>query len=61
VPRTRALRPAPPDEASEHAWASLTPHTRLEEMERTYIFKYDYLYFNKQGGIKEFPHPLLLT
>jgi hypothetical protein len=43
-------------------WASLTPpHTRLEEVERTYIFKYDYLYFNKQGGTKEFPYPLLLT
>jgi hypothetical protein len=40
-------------------WASLSPpHTRLEEVERTFIFKYVYLYFNKQGGTKEFPHPL---
>jgi hypothetical protein len=61
VPRTRALRPAQPGEASECVWASLTPHTRLEEVEMTSIFKYDYLHFNEQGGTKEFPHPLLLT
>jgi hypothetical protein len=47
--------------ASARVWTSLTPpHTRLEEVERTSIFKYDYLYFNKQGGTKEFSHPLLL-
>jgi hypothetical protein len=65
VQRTRALRPAQPGEvrrASAHVWASLTPpHTRLEKVERTYIFKYEYLHFNKQGSTKEFPHPLLLT
>jgi hypothetical protein len=39
-------------------WASLSPpHTRLEEVERNSIFKYDYLHFNKQGGTKEFLHP----
>jgi hypothetical protein len=58
VPRTRA----PPRSASERAWASLSPpRTRLEKIERTSIFKYHYLHFNKQGGTKEFPHPLLLT
>jgi hypothetical protein len=60
VPRTRALRPA--RRASARVCASLTPpHTRIEEVERTYRFKYDYLHFNKQAGTKEFPHPLLLT
>jgi hypothetical protein len=43
-------------------WASLSPlHTRLEEVERTFIFKYGYLHFNKEGGTKEFTHPPLLT
>jgi hypothetical protein len=54
-----ALRPAPRGESSERVWASLSPtHTRLEEVEMTSIFKYGYLHFNKQGGTKEFPHPL---
>jgi hypothetical protein len=61
VPRTRA----PPGEArraSARVWTSFTPpHTRLEEVKMTSIFKYDYLHFNKQDGTKEFPHPLLLT
>jgi hypothetical protein len=40
-------------------WASLSPpHTRLEEVEMTSIFKYGYLHFNKKGDTKEFPHPL---
>jgi hypothetical protein len=58
-------RPSPrPARRGERArvWASLTPpHTRLEEVERTSIFKYDYLHFNEQCGTKEFPHRLLLT
>jgi hypothetical protein len=58
VPRTHALRPV--RRASARVWTSLTPpHTRLEKVERTSIFKYDYLHFNKQGGTKEFPHPPL--
>jgi len=34
------------------------PHIGLEEVERTSIFKYDFLHFSKQGETKEFPHPL---
>jgi hypothetical protein len=46
--------------ASERVWASFSPpHTRLEEVEMTHIFKYGYLHFHKQGGTKEFPHLLL--
>jgi hypothetical protein len=59
VPRTA---PRPVRRAGTRVWTSLTPpHIRLEEVERTSIFKYDYLHFHKQGGTKEFPHPLLLT
>jgi hypothetical protein len=44
--------------ASARVWAFLSPpHTRLEKVERTSIFKYGYLHFNKQCDIKEFPHP----
>jgi hypothetical protein len=34
------------------------PHTRLEKVERTSIFKYGYLHFNKQGGTKSSHIPL---
>jgi hypothetical protein len=30
------------------------PHVRLEKVERTSIFKHDYLHLHKQGGTKEF-------
>jgi len=42
-----------------HMRASLSPpRTRLEEVEKTPIFKHGYIYFHKQGETKEFPHPL---
>ena len=34
------------------------PHTTLEEVERTFIFKHGYLHFHKQGGTKRFSLPL---
>jgi hypothetical protein len=39
-----------------HPRPSPRPATRLEEVERTPIFKYDYLHLHKQGGTKEFPY-----
>jgi hypothetical protein len=44
-----------------HVRASLSPHTRIQEVERTPIFKYGYLHFHKQDETKEFPHLPLCT
>ena len=46
--RFRTPAPRPARQASEHVWAFLSPpHTRLEEVEMTHIFKYSYLHFHK--------------
>jgi hypothetical protein len=35
-----------------------TPHTGLEEVERTSIFRHGYLHFHKLGETKKFSLPL---